>query len=263
MHNRPETPLRHLNAELSSSQPGVDGAATVLIVDDDPAVREVTTRAFELAGYDTWSCESGDHALRCLQMRGLPDVAIVDLTMPGIGGTELSRRIKSFCDIPIVILTANNDPRMTANLIEEFADDYVTKPVELSVLVARVRRVLSRMRRPVDTTAATVTVDDRLAIEFANGQALVGDRVVQLTPTESKLLHILLRDTGRTVSTDYLLRRLWPLEEVYEDTLRVHVYRLRQKIEPDPRRPRYIQTVRGQGYRFAVADEVTASAQRS
>jgi DNA-binding response OmpR family regulator len=230
-----------------------------LIVDDDPAVRETTTAAFELAGYVAWPCESGEHALRCIEMRGLPHVAVVDLAMPGLGGVELSRRIRSLGDIPIVILTGNTSQRMTADLIAEFADDYITKPVELEVLVARVGRVLRRVREPITPASAVVTVDDRLAVDPATCRATVDGQLVQLTPTEAKLLRILLRNAGRTVASTNLVRRLWPCEEVFEDALRVHVHRLRQKIEADPRRPHYIHTCRGTGYRFAVAPPAGSS----
>jgi DNA-binding response OmpR family regulator len=118
------------------------------------------------------------------------------------------------------------------------------------VLVARVGRVLRRIRDFTYAVDPILPIDERLGIEFTRCRALVDGREVPLTPTETKLLHVLVRDAGRPVRTEYLIQRLWPLEEVYEDTLRVHICRLRQKIEKDPGKPMYVTTVRGQGYRF-------------
>ena len=98
-------------------------------------------------------------------------------------------------------------------------------------------------------------VDERLAVDFSHQQAMVNGTPIPLTPTETKLLYLLMRNAGRVVSTDFLLRRLWPMEEVFEDTLRVHIHRLRQKIEPVPARPRYILTERGLGYSFPAKSE--------
>jgi DNA-binding response OmpR family regulator len=116
--------------------------------------------------------------------------------------------------------------------------------------VARVQRVLRHIGDFAYTLEPVTRVDDRLAVDFAHQQALVGGQPVPLTPTETKLLYILMRNAGRTVTTGFLLRRLWPLEEVFEDTLRAHIHRLRRKIEPTPAQPRYIVTERGIGYSF-------------
>jgi DNA-binding response OmpR family regulator len=119
--------------------------------------------------------------------------------------------------------------------------------------VARARRVLRRIGNFSFTLASETPVDDRLAVDFVRQVAKVEGNPVPLTPTETKILHILMRSSPRTVGTGYLLRRVWPMEEVFEDTLRVHVHRVRQKIEPDPAKPRYVLTHRGQGYSFKSA----------
>jgi DNA-binding response OmpR family regulator len=110
--------------------------------------------------------------------------------------------------------------------------------------------VLRRIGDFAYTLDPITRVDGRLGVDFAHQQVIVEGRRIDLTPTETKLLYILMRNAGRTVTTGFLLRRLWPLEEVFEDTLRVHVHRLRQKMEADPRKPRYVVTERGLGYRF-------------
>jgi DNA-binding response OmpR family regulator len=225
-------------------------APCVLVVDDDPNIVSTSRSALEMAGYEVWSAESADDAMTCLLDRGIPHLAIIDINMPGTDGIALSRQIKARCDLPIVMMTAETDSASVVTALEEFAEDYITKPVELQVLIARVGRVLRRIRDFTYAVGPIMEVDERLSIEFTQCRALVCGSAVALTPTETKLLHVLVRDAGRTVRTEYLLPRVWPLEEVFEDTLRVHVCRLRRKIEEDPSRPKYVMTVRGLGYRF-------------
>jgi DNA-binding response OmpR family regulator len=172
----------------------------------------------------------------------------VDINMPGMSGFEFCQTVQRFCDLPVILLTAIQEEETVIRGIEHYAEDYVTKPFSPRELVARVRRVL---RRAGDLNLEPVIqVDDRLAVDYAHQQVTVDGQTVSLSPTETKLLYLLMRGAGRTVTTGFLLRRLWPLEEVYEDALRVHVYRLRQKIEPVPSHPRYIVTERGLGYQF-------------
>ncbi len=230
-------------------------APRILVVDDDPDIVSTSSSALEAAGYEVWSAESAEAAMQCLSDRGVPHLAIIDINMPGTDGITLSRQIKTTCDLPIVMMTAETDAGAVVTALEEFAEDYITKPVELPVLVARVGRVLRRIRDFGYAVDPVVTIDKRLGIEFTRCRALVGGREVPLTPTETKLLHLLVRDAGRAVRSEYLLQRLWPLQEVFEDTLRVHVCRLRRKIEEDPKSPKYVITVRGQGYRFPQLDD--------
>jgi DNA-binding response OmpR family regulator len=150
----------------------------------------------------------------------------------------------------VVLLSAIDEEETVIQAIDRFAEDYVTKPFSPRELVARVRRVLRRLGDFAYVLDALIEVDDRLSVDFAHQQVTVEGQVVPLSPTETKLLYLLMRSAGRPVTTGFLLRRLWPLEEVFEDALRVHVYRLRQKIEPVPSRPRYIVTERGVGYQF-------------
>jgi len=222
----------------------------ILVVDDDPDIVSTSCSALKSAGYEVWCAESAEAAMQCLMDRGIPHLAIIDINMPGVDGITLSRQIKERCDLPIVMMTAETDADGVVTALEEFAEDYITKPVELPVLVARVGRVLRRIRDFTYAVEPIMQVDQRLGIEFARCRAVVGSREMALTPTETKLLHILVRDAGRTVRTEYLIQRLWPLEEVFEDTLRVHVCRLRGKIEENPRKPKYVITVRGRGYSF-------------
>lgn len=222
----------------------------ILVVDDDVAITQLLARKFESSGFQVFTASSGEDALVVLEQQGLPHLAIVDINMSGMNGFELCRRLQSFSDLPIIFLTAVDQEDIVIQGIEHFAEDYVIKPFSPRELVARVRRVLRRMGDYNYTLALVTKVDERISIDFVHKSAFIDSVEVALTPTETKILYILMRNSGHTVTNDFLLRRLWPLEEVYEDTLRVHIHRLRHKIEEIPSRPRYITTVRGVGYSF-------------
>lgn len=222
----------------------------ILVVDDDSAITQLVARKFESSGFEVFTALSGEEALTVLEQHGLPHLAIVDINMPGINGFELCRRLQSFSDLPVIFLTAVDQEDIVIEGIEHFAEDYVIKPFSPRELVARVRRVLRRMGDYNYTLALITQVDKRLSIDFVHKIAFINGVEVAFTPTETKILYILMRNSGHTVTNDFLLRRLWPLEEVYEDTLRVHIHRLRHKIEETPSRPYYITTVRGVGYSF-------------
>jgi DNA-binding response OmpR family regulator len=222
----------------------------VLIVDDDLDIVKLIKLKFESAGFEVWSALSGELALTLIRRQGLPHLALVDLDMPGMNGFEFCQTVLSFCDLPIIILTANATENTIVEGIERYAEDYVTKPFSPRELVARVQRVLRRIGNFKYTLAAETRVDRRLAVDFAGQRARVDNRLVELTPTETKLLYLLMRNAGAVVQTDFLLRRLWPEQDVFEDSLRVHIRHVRQKIERDPSTPHYILTERGLGYRF-------------
>ncbi len=235
----------------------------ILAVDDDAEILLLVRSRLEHAGYEVWTANAGDTALDLIGRRGLPHLAIVDLRMPRMDGFGFCRAVQQFCDLPIILLTAVDDEDTVIAGIERYAEDYVVKPFSPRELVARVERVLRRIGDFAYALDPVVTVDDRLAVDFARQTVTVNQQPVPLTPTETKLLYILMRHAGRTVTTDFLLRRLWPLEEVAEDSLRVHVHRVRQKIEPVPAQPRYVLTERGAGYRFPAPAKSNGSAGRS
>ena len=225
----------------------------ILVVDDDPAHLRMVEEKLSRAGYRVFTAQSGAEALSVIERRGLPHLAIVDLVMPGMGGFEFCERVHEFSDLPIIILSAVDKEETIIQGISHHAEDYVTKPFSPQELVARVERVIRRIGDFSFTLEPVIDVDEHLAVDFPHREAIVDGQPVELTPIQTKLLYILMRNEGRTVTTDSLLRRLWPLKEVFEDTLRVHVCRLRQKIEPDPGQPRYIITERGFGYKFEGA----------
>ena len=222
----------------------------ILAVDDDPAICQVVKLRLERAGCEVWTAGSGKEAFGVIEERGLPHLGIIDVMMPGMNGFEFCEVLQSWCDLPVIMLTALSDERTAVRGIRFFAEDYITKPFRAAEFVAQVDRVLRRIGDFAYALAPVVEVDDRLAVDFAHQKVLLEGERVDLTPTESKLLYILMRNAERPVSNGCLLRRLWPNEERYEDVLRVHVHRLRQKLEPDTRRLRYILTERDYGYRF-------------
>jgi DNA-binding response OmpR family regulator len=222
----------------------------ILVVDDDPAIRRLLRDKLDASGYEVWTAASGNEALEVIGRRGMPHLAVVDINMPGMNGLRFCEAVLQFSDLPIIMLSAIDEEETIVGSISRYAEDYVTKPFSPRELAARAQRVLRRVADYGYTSGVVTEIDDLLSIDIPHQRALIKGRQVQLTPTETKLLYVLLRNAGRTVTTEFLLRRLWPMEEVFEDSLRVHVHRLRQKIEPVPGRPRYILTERGVGYSF-------------
>ena len=234
--------------ELISEDPGT--APTILVVEDDPATRRLVQASLEPEGFSVALAEDAAAAERWISGHGLPHLAVVDIGLPDGSGLDLCREVQTFADLAVVMITADSREETLVEAIDQVAEDYIVKPVKPRELAARVKRVLRRLGSGGWTHGREVVVDDHLTLLLAEKTARVDGDEVSLTPTETKLLHVLARQPRRTVSTGFLLQRLWPLEEIYEDTLRVHVHRLRRKIEPDPSRPSYLITQRGRGYSF-------------
>jgi DNA-binding response OmpR family regulator len=155
-------------------------------------------------------------------------------------------------DVPIIFITATDDTETVVTGLKKYAEDFITKPFELRELEARIQVVLARMPSLDYASEPIIYVDERLNIDFAHNRIILEGKAATLTPTESILLHVLLRNAGRVVENRMLIARVWPSEEVYEDTLRVHMHRLRRKLENDSHHPHYIRTERGVGYMFTV-----------
>jgi DNA-binding response OmpR family regulator len=222
----------------------------ILVVDDNTYTLRIVQHTLEQAGYEVSTAVSGTEGLRAITRYGLPHLAIVDIHMPEMSGFEFCRTIHEFSDVPVIMLTAVNSEESIIEGLEKHAEDYIVKPFNPPELIARVRRVLARMEDYSYTLDSTTRIDDRLLINFPMREALVDGEPVSLTPTEARLLYILVRNGGRIVTTDFLLRRIWPLQNVHEDRLHVHIHRLRRKIEKDYNSPGYIIAERGVGYRF-------------
>lgn len=223
---------------------------SILAVDDSRLIVHSVSLALEGADYDVWTAQSGEEALDIIQKRGLPHLMLVDLQMPGMNGLTLCKKVHQFSDTPIIILTAIDKEETIVTALNSYAEDYVTKPFRAAELVARVGRVLRRMGDFTYTMSPVIDVDRRLQIDLPHRKICVGGITHSLTPIEAKFLYILIKNAGSTVKTDFLLRRIWPLEEAFEDRLHAHVYRLRKKIEVNPKEPYYVVSEWGAGYSF-------------
>ena len=170
--------------------------------------------------------------------------------MPEMNGFEFCDAVQSFSDLPIIMLSSVDDEDIVVQSIEEHAEDYITKPFRPRELLARVKKVLQRIGDYSYRLETLRPVDNRLAVDIANQRLVVDGKSLSITPTEAKLLHILIRQAGEILSGEDLQKRLWPMGAVEEGALRINVYRLRKKIELDPKKPKYLVTHRGQGYQF-------------
>lgn len=244
-------------SHLSAAAPP-DNRSRVLAVDDDPVTLEVVGAALESAGFDVVTAHSAEDALDHLGRNGVPHLAIVDIRMPGKSGVEFCRELRQFTNLPLIILSSVVDETIVIDSIREFADDYIKKPFNPHELAARVERVLDRTGDLGRLPEPLVEIDERFAVDLVGRKILVDDREEHLTPTEVKILQILVANARRIVPTRELLRRVWPDGEVFEEALRVNIHRLRRKIEPDPATPTYLHTERGIGYTLAAPSPTTA-----
>jgi DNA-binding response OmpR family regulator len=224
----------------------------LLLVDDDPTLLSVLSRRMAREGYEVVSAESGPRALQLLDQRW-PSLLIIDLMMPGMDGFELCARVKRIADLPIIVLSAVDASEAKVRALEDYAEDYVTKPFDPDELVARVQRVLQRA--PAGRSAVVLDGGE-LEIDLVGRRVTRSGAVVALTATEVRVLHQLLAQIDRTVTTDSLLNRAWAESDGADPSyVWVTVRRLRRKLEADPDRPRFLLTERGVGYRLVSAPQ--------
>jgi DNA-binding response OmpR family regulator len=238
---------------LTGGSPGGYGAAAprILIVDDDPDLLVLLADQLRADGYEITTARDGVEASRRLET-AWPDLLIIDMMMPRRDGLSLAREIKAIADLPIIVLSAIDAADSKADLLDEVAEDYVTKPYHYPELRARINRVLRRLGDKVPRRS--LIMGPALTLDLHRREATVAGTVVKLTPTESRLLYALAANLGKTVSTDTLLVRGWAeTEDADPSYVWVTMRRLRQKLEVDPNRPIHLITVRGVGYRLVAA----------
>jgi DNA-binding response OmpR family regulator len=222
---------------------------TILVVDDEPKIATLARDYLEHAGFAVLTAADGPSALATIRQRR-PDLVVLDLGLPGLDGLDVTRELRRDSTIPIVMLTARDDELDKLLGLELGADDYLTKPFSPRELVARVRAVLRRADRPPEA-AETIRAGD-VVLDLPRMRAEVSGTAVELTPTEFQLLATLAARPGRIFTRAQLLDALHGVAfETYERAIDSHIKNLRRKLEPDPRRPRYVLTVYGVGYRFA------------
>jgi DNA-binding response OmpR family regulator len=221
---------------------------TVLVVDDEPIVREVVVRYLERAGYRTLEADDGDGARKLVETQP-PDLVVLDVMLPGTDGLELCRWIRSRSELPVIMLTARGEEADRIVGLELGADDYVTKPFSPRELAARVRSVLRRAARPAEEPERLSFSD--LELDSGSRDVRRNGEDVRLTAKEFDLLWFLATHPRRVFSRDQLMSRVWGYEAALDTgTVTVHIRRLREKIEGDPSHPAHLQTVWGVGYRF-------------
>jgi DNA-binding response OmpR family regulator len=223
-------------------------AARVLVVDDEPIVRDVVVRYLERAGFETIEAGDGEEA-RTLLEQSSPDVVVLDVMLPRMDGLELCRWIRGRSAIPVILLTARGDESDRIAGLDLGADDYVTKPFSPRELAARVRAVLRRADAPSTPTQRIAFGD--LELDAEKREVRRTGRELRLTAREFDLLWFLATHPRKVFSRDQLMARIWGYEAAFDTgTVTVHVRRLREKIEDSPSQPRFLQTVWGVGYRF-------------
>ncbi len=232
---------------VSSSSP----SGGVLVVDDEPMVREVVAKYLQVDGFEVHEAADGDEAMRWLGEHQ-PDLVVLDIMLPGADGLTVLRHIRSIGDVPVILLTARAEEVDRIVGLELGADDYVVKPFSPRELAVRVRTVLRRTKAPSPVLESSVLTFGPLRIEPLTREVAVDGTAVALTPKEFDLLAFLATSPRQVFSRRQLLSQVWDSSPDYQDpaTVTVHIGRLRQKLEESPEEPRWLTTVWGVGYRF-------------
>ncbi len=223
----------------------------VLIVDDDPPSLKMTAFLLNEEGYEVATADNGLDALRLVEQQA-PDLVILDVMMPGLDGLQVTQRIRRTMSVPIIMLSAKGETVDRVHGLDVGADDYLAKPFEPAELLARVRSVLRRSEVfSLSEPQASLSVSGLLIDPITNMVHLPDGARIELTPLEFRLLHCLMRNPGRTLTHDQIISHVWGYDyDGYANQIAVYVRRLRVKIEADPDDPKYVQTVRGLGYKF-------------
>jgi two-component system KDP operon response regulator KdpE len=226
-----------------------ESSPRILVVDDEPAIRRFLRVSLTARGYTIYEAADGEEALQAV-LAHRPDLLILDLGLPDLDGVQVTRSLREWTQIPIIILSVREQESDKIAALDAGADDYLTKPFGLGELLARIRAAL---RRQVTTATQPVFHEGGLSVDLTRRLVTVDGREVQLTPTEYDLLRVLVLNAGKVLTHGQLLHKVWG--EGYEDMhlLRVNISNLRRKIEPDASRPTYIHTEPGVGYRLRLS----------
>jgi len=226
----------------------------ILAVDDEEHIQELIKFNLENNGYKVITCGDGTQALKFAKLEK-PDLILLDVMLPGIDGYDVCKEIRkdnSISSLPIIMITAKSEELDKILGLELGADDYITKPFSIRELLARVKAVLRRTSiQPIDKSFKF----DNVIVNFEKHEVTKDNKRVELTLKEFEVLELLIRNKGRVVTRDFLLDKVWGYEYIGETrTVDVHIRHLRQKIEDDDKSPRYIETIRGVGYRFSLGE---------
>jgi two-component system, OmpR family, KDP operon response regulator KdpE len=228
-----------------------DAEPLILLIEDELSVHKFLGASLSAHGFRLLGAETGKDGLaRAADYN--PDVILLDLGLPDMDGLEVTRRLREWSSVPIIVLSARGQEKDKIDALDAGADDYLTKPFSTGELLARIRVALRHSVRLADNSPQPVFIVGDLRVDLAGRHVFVGDTEVHLTPTEYKLLTVLVRYAGRVLTHQQLLKEVWGPHHA-QDThyLRVHLAQLRRKIEPNAAQPRYLLTETGVGYRFA------------
>jgi len=222
----------------------------ILVVDDEPAIRRFLRASLSAHGYTVFEAANGGDAVHAVPTHR-PDLLILDLGLPDLDGVEVTRIVREWSQVPIIVLSVREREQEKIAALDAGADDYLTKPFGMGELLARIRVALRHQAR---TSTDPVFRTGGLLVDLAQRLVTVQEREIQLTPTEYDILRVLVTHAGKVMTHHQLLRQVWG--EGYDDMhiLRVNISNLRRKLELDPSRPIYIQTEPGVGYRIKIED---------
>jgi two-component system KDP operon response regulator KdpE len=229
-----------------------DSSRSILIVEDDPAVRNLVSTALESRGYAHLTAATGKAAIAIAATKA-PDIMLLDLGLPDLDGVEVIKRVRSWSTMPIIVLSARTDDADKIGALDAGADDYLTKPFSVGELLARLRTTERHLSYRADDAAPqeSVFVNGGLSIDYAAGTVSLDGAELHLTPMEYRLLCLLAHHVDRVLTHQFILREVWGASQDGDlASLRVFMGTLRKKIEDNPSKPRYIQTHVGVGYRM-------------
>jgi DNA-binding response OmpR family regulator len=223
----------------------------ILVIDDDEKLLKLITLALEAKGYSVFTAMNGEEG-ETLFHQSAPDLVILDVMMPGLKGWEVCHRIRQVSSVPIIFLTALGQTEHLVHGLQTGADDYVAKPVKIAELTARVTALLRRARMPHEQPEVLRFRDGTLIINRTEQKVFAQGLEISLSPTEYNLLLFMVERAGRILPAELLFDAIWGIRsETRLESVKWHIWRLRQKIETDPQNPQFILTERGKGYRFS------------
>jgi two-component system, OmpR family, KDP operon response regulator KdpE len=222
----------------------------ILVVDDEPRMVQLISMNLKLEGFQVVTASDGYQGVERVT-RDIPDLVLLDIMMPDMDGYETLKKIREVSAVPVIFLSVKGEEHDRVRGLDSGADDYITKPFSPRELISRIRAVLRRTEAEINNHRSVIVVDSDLTINFDRRLVLVRGKEVRLRPTEYRLLYQLVTNAGKLLTHETLLSRVWGPEYNDEDQyVRLYITYLRQKIEQDPKNPKYILSERGLGYRF-------------
>jgi two-component system KDP operon response regulator KdpE len=227
----------------------------ILVVEDDPEFLNLTQTWLQNAGYEVLTAGDGAEGMRRVYS-GRPNLVLLDANMPKMDGWEVCRRIRDMSDIPVMMVTVNDQKDNRLRGFGNGADDYITKPVDFLELIARVQAVLRRANSGTQDDVPDTFDNGEIEIDWRSRQVWTRGKRIKLSPTEFKILACLIKNRGWIVTHEQLLEKAWGINYIGDKSfVKLYIRYLRQKIEADPHKPKFILTERGVGYYFATQNE--------